>query len=165
MIGAVSHRAGNACVNVLAAMDGKEPVAQLSRLAMRIKYQTAQRLVREALDAAATRQGISREELEELTVPSFGLGPDGRRVEHLGEYSLELNAAGDLTCTSGEGKPLKGLPEILKREFAESVKELKDTAKEIGTLRSAHRVRLERLLLSGRAIPLETWRTAYIDHP
>lgn len=165
MIGAVSHKSGNACVNVLAAMDGKEPVAQLSRLAMRIKYQTAQRLVQQALEAAAVRQGISRDELQEISVPTCGLDHDGRRVEQLCEYSLELNSAGELVCKSAEGKILKSLPDVLKREFAPAIKELKDVAKEIAALRSAHRVRIERLLLSGRAIPLETWRSAYIDHP
>ncbi len=164
-IGPVSQRAGNACVGVLAAMSGPEAVAQLARLALRIKYQTAQRLVQEALEEAAKRQGLSREELEEITVPTFGLDGSGSREERCGEHVLVLTARGDVTCRGADGANLKGMPEVVKRDFAAELKELKQAAKEIAPLRQAHRVRLERLLLTGRAIPIETWRTAYLDHP
>ena len=97
-VGPVSQRAGNACVGVLAAMSGPEAVAQLARLALRIKYQTAQRLVQEALEEAAKRQGLSREELEEITVPTFGLDGSGSREERCGEHVLVLTARGDVTC-------------------------------------------------------------------
>ena len=33
LLGAVSQKVGNACVNVLAELPGREPVSQLSRLA------------------------------------------------------------------------------------------------------------------------------------
>lgn len=164
-IGAVSQRSGNAGIGVLAAMAGPEAVAQLARLAMRIKYQTAHRLVQEALEEAARRQGLSREELEEITVPSFGMDAGGRRVQHCGEYALVLNAEGELTCECADGKVLKSIPEAVQRDFAADLKQLKQSAREIAPLRQAHRVRLERLLLTGRAIPLETWRSAYIGHP
>jgi len=164
-IGPVSQRSGNAGVGVLAAMGGPEAVAQLARLAVRVKYQTAQRLVQEALEEAARRQGLSREELEEITVPVFGLDSGGRRAERCGEHVLVLTASGELTCENADGTPRKSVPEAVKRDFAAELKELKQAAKEIGVLRQAHRIRLERLLLTGRAIPLETWRPAYIDHP
>jgi hypothetical protein len=164
-VGAVSQKSGNACVGVLAAMGGPDAVAQLARLAVRIRYHTARRLVEEALAAAAERQGMSREELEEITVPSFGLDADGRRVERLGEFTLELTSDGELRCTGSDGKPRKSIPDAVKRGFADDLKDLKDAAKEIGAMRGAHRARVERLLLTGRAVPLETWRSAYIDHP
>ena len=44
MIGAVSHRVGNACVNSLAALPGLDAVSQISRLAARVKYDVARRL-------------------------------------------------------------------------------------------------------------------------
>jgi len=164
-VGAVSQRSGNAVIGVLAAMGGNAAVAQLARLALRVKYQTAQRLVQEALEEAAGRQGLSREELEEITVPSFGLDAGGRREELCGEYVLALTAGGDLTCRSTDGKTLKSVPEAVKRDFAGELKELKQAAKEMAPLLQAHRVRLERLLMTERAIPLETWRSAYLDHP
>ena len=56
MLGAVSQKVGNACVNVLAELPGLEPVSQLSRLAQRVKYDTAQRLIEEALTARPPRR-------------------------------------------------------------------------------------------------------------
>jgi Domain of unknown function (DUF4132) len=164
-LGAVSQRSGNASVGVLAAMGGPESVAQLARLALRIRYHTARRLVQEALEEAARRQGLSREELEEITVPTFGLDGAGRRVERCGECFLVLNAGGELTYERADGAALKSPPEAVKRDFAEDLKEMKQAAKEMAPLLQAHRVRLERLLLTERAIPLETWRSAYVDHP
>jgi hypothetical protein len=165
MLGAVSQKAGNACVNVLGAMQSRDAVAQLARLAVRIKYHTAQRLVEEALNDAAQRQGISRDELAEITVPDFGLDSEGRRKEHLGDCYVELSASGELTYEDAAGKRLKAAPEAAKRDFAEELNQLKQAGKEIAVMRSAHRTRIERLLLSQRAIPVDTWRTAYVGHP
>ena len=165
MIGAAAQRPGNACIQVLASMQGMEPVSQLARLALRVRYETARRLVSEALEAAAQRQGVSREELEEITVPAFGLDADGQRVEALGECAAKLTAEGLLTWRASDGKPLKGPPEAVKRDFAEDLKDLKQAAKEIERMRSAHRLRIEWLLLSQREIPVERWRSSYLDHP
>ena len=41
MLGAVSQKVGNACVNVLAELPGLAPVSQLSSLAQRVRYDTA----------------------------------------------------------------------------------------------------------------------------
>jgi hypothetical protein len=165
MLGAVSQKSGNACVKVLAAMDGMDAVSQLSRLSMRVKYQTAQRLVQESLDEAAARQGISRDELAEITVPSFDLDQDGLRRDHLGDAYAVLTATGGLSFEDPSGRPLKTVPASTKRDFADELKALKQTAKEIGVMASAHRLRIERLLLTQREIPMDTWRNAYIDHP
>lgn len=77
-LGAVSQKVGNACVNVLAELPGSEPVAQLSRLSQRVKYDTAQRLIEKALTRAAGNAGVSREQVEELSVPIAGSNPMAR---------------------------------------------------------------------------------------
>jgi hypothetical protein len=69
-IGAVSQRVGNACVNVLAMMPGLAAVSELSRLAVRVKYDVAQRLIEKALAEAALANGVSRDDLEAMSVPA-----------------------------------------------------------------------------------------------
>src|SRR6185436_15117359 len=91
MLGAVSQKVGNACVNVLAELPGREPVSQLSRLARRVRYDTAQRLIEEALARAAGKAGISREQLEEMNVSTCGLGPDGNLRKQFGEYAVDIS--------------------------------------------------------------------------
>lgn len=117
-IGAVSQKAGNACVNVLAAIGTEDAVAQLSRLARRVRYDTAQRLIEEALNEAAAKAGLTREELEERTVPDVDETDDSPKAR-----------------------------------------------KERAALLSSHTIRVERLMLTQRAIPYERWRECYLFQP
>ena len=105
-LGAVSQKVGNACVNVLAELPGLEPVSQLSLLSQHVKYDTAQRLIEKALGRAAERAGVSREQIEEMSIPDCGLGPDGtanrtlrrllgeplHRRNHFGSPAVERSA-------------------------------------------------------------------------
>ena len=103
-IGAVSHRVGNACVNALAAMPGLDAVTQISRLAMRVKYDVARRLIEKALAEAAERNHVGRDDLEAMSVPSFGLNKAGVRIEVLGSLRSEI----------GGGRRRRG-PELVAR--------------------------------------------------
>jgi hypothetical protein len=89
-IGAVSHRVGNACVNALATMPGLDAVTQISRLGMRVKYDVARRLIEKALAEAAERNHVGRDDLEAMSVPSFGLNGTGVRIEVLGSCEARL---------------------------------------------------------------------------
>ena len=165
-VGPVCQKGGNAGVNALAAMGGEPALAQLTRLATRIRYATAQRLIAKALDQAAQRAGLSREELEERTVPDCGLDSQGRWTRRIGGYSAELDIRSPtLRFINADGKPLKSLPAALKADHADEVKQARAAAKEIAAMLAAHRLRIERLLLTGRRIPLAIWRQCYLDHP
>lgn len=72
-IGPRAVKVGNACVYALGAMPGTEGVAQLAILKVRVKFKTAQKGIEKALVATAERVGIPREELEEMSVPTYGL--------------------------------------------------------------------------------------------
>ena len=165
-VGAVSHRVGNACVNALAAMPGLEAVTQLSRLAARVKYDVARRLIEKALTQAAERNGVSREDLEAMSVPSFGLD-GGAREEIAGEFTARLaieNGSAALSW-SRDGKALRSVPAAVKSGHAAQAAELKKAAKELDAVLATQRIRLERLLLSPAACPFARWRTWYLDHP
>ncbi|MBZ5618693.1 MAG: DUF4132 domain-containing protein [Acidobacteriia bacterium] len=168
MLGAVSQKVGNACVNVLAELPGLEPVSQLSRLAQHVKYDTAQRLIEKALTRAAERAGVSRNQIEEMSVPDCGLGPDGTRSERFGDYSvrvsIEETTSAAVTWTDKQGKALKSVPAAVKEHHAGEWKDLQHTVKDMEKMLSAHRTRIERLLLSQRAISIEALRTCYLDH-
>jgi hypothetical protein len=68
--GAVCARVGNACIRVLTRLSGTESVAQLGRLATRVKYVAGLRLVEQGLADIAAQMGITPEELEEIAVPT-----------------------------------------------------------------------------------------------
>jgi hypothetical protein len=171
MIGAVSHRVGNACVNALAAMPGLDGVAQLSRLAARVKYDVARRLIEKAMNQAAERNQVSRDDLEAMAVPTFGLagasGAAGVRIERAGdcEARLTIGREGASLIWSREGKSLKSAPANVKEEHAELLKDLNRSVKEMDGQIAAQRSRLERQLISEGTCSIERWKPWYLDHP
>jgi Domain of unknown function (DUF4132) len=170
MIGAVSHRVGNACVNALAAMPGLDGVAQLSRLAARVKYDVARRLIEKAMNEAAERNQVSRDDLEAMAVPTFGLNVGdaaGVRVERVGdcEASLTIGREGASLTWSRQGKALKSAPASVKAAHAEVIQGLNRSLKELDGQISAQRSRLERQLISQGTCSFERWKPWYLDHP
>jgi hypothetical protein len=165
-LGPVAQKAGNACVNVLAHMPGNEPLGQLVRLGMRIKYQTAQRLIHRALEEAAERAGLSREELEEISVPDLGLDAQGARSESIAGYCAEFNIRQtSVAYRNPQGKVVSALPAAVRKEHSDAVKRIVAAAKDVDKMLLAQRLRIERLLMTERSISLETWRKHYLEHP
>jgi hypothetical protein len=169
MLGAVSQKVGNACVNVLAELPGLLPVSHLSRLSQRVKYDTAQRLIDKALTRAASRAGVSREQLEEMSVPDCGLGLDGTFTERLGDYyvrvSIEGTTSAGVAWSDAPGRVLKGVPASVKEHYGAEWKELQKSVKEMEKMLVAHRARIERLLLTQRTVSINTLTTCYLEQP
>jgi hypothetical protein len=168
-IGAVSHKVGNACVNVLAAIPGLNAVGQLSRLRARVKYSTAKRLVEKALDEAAKGAGLTRHDLEDIAVPTFDLDVPGVLRRETGEYTAELAIVGSvqlaLSWRSAKGKASKSIPAAVKRSHSEVLKTLRRTAKDAEQMLRAQRLRLEKIFLSEHSARYEDWRKRTVEHP
>ncbi len=166
-IGAVSHRVGNACVNALATMPGLDAVTQISRLGMRVKYDVARRLIEKALTEAAERNHVGRDDLEAMSVPSYGLNAAGVRIEIVGscEARLAIEDGEAVLSWSREGTPLKAPPAEVKTNHAAALAGLKKSAKELDAVLSTQRLRLERQLLSQSSCLFERWKDWYLNHP
>ncbi|HET9987164.1 MAG TPA: DUF4132 domain-containing protein, partial [Kofleriaceae bacterium] len=169
-VGALSTRAGNACIYVLSQLPGLRAVAQLSRLGTRLRYKQAIALVDKAKLECAKRAGMEPIDLEELALPTFGLDVTGRARIAVGDYTAELAIAGpngdEVTLTwFGGAKKLKSAPAALKTTHAEELKELKTTHKELAALVPTLRYRLERWMIEPREWTLADLRTRYLDHP
>ena len=169
MIGAVSQKVGFAGVQALGAMDCAESVAQMSRLRAKVKYTVALKLIEKSLAQAAERSGVSREELEDISVDGYGLDDQGARTFAVGDASarLQLVAGGGVLVSwwSAEGKLLKSPPTHVKKAFSKEVRALAPMAKEIEQAYAAQRFRLESSFLMPRLIPSRHWRQYYVEHP
>lgn len=167
-IGLRSTRVGNACLYALGVMPGLEPVAQLARLQLRVKARQGQQAIGKAFEAAARRANLPREELEEVTVPDYGLDASGRLRETFGDFTAEAaltgNGLSNWRWITPEGKAQKSVPAAVKGEFAEAWKALKNTGDEIEKMLSAQRDRLDRLMRLERNWPLSVWRERYHAH-
>jgi len=159
---------GNACVTALGETPGLEAVGQLAILKTRVKFGTAQKEIEKALKKAAEREGIAREELEEMAVPAYGLTEVGLLREELGEFTAELiveTGKPQIRWIKPDGKPQKSVPAAIKKDFAEDLKELKQSAKDIEKMLPAQAARIEQAYLQLKQWDYPVWRERYLDHP
>lgn len=166
-VGPRSAKVAGACVYALKSMPDLHGVAQLERVRLTAKQPTYVRGIEQALDEAATSAGLTREDLEELTVPIFDL-VDGRVRVPIGSSVAELQVAGSdvrIHWCDASGRPRKSAPTEVQREHKAELKELKRQRDDLARMLAAQRDRLERLPLASRAWTLSRWRERYLDHP
>ncbi|MGK7906955.1 MAG: DUF4132 domain-containing protein [Synechococcus sp.] len=168
-IGPRCIKLGNACVWALGQMPTREAIAQLALLKVKVKFGTAQKGIEKALTAAAEREELPREEIEELAVPSYGLAEVGIRREPLGDFTAELVVTGTsstmLRWIKPDGKLQKSVPKAVKDHYADALKELKLAAQDIQKMLPAQRDRIESLYLQQKTWDFATWQQRYLNHP
>ncbi|MFE0462221.1 DUF4132 domain-containing protein [Kitasatospora sp. NPDC058965] len=167
-LGPRNPKVANAAVTALARTDGEPALAELARLAARVTYKGTLKLIDTALRTRAEALGLSREEVEELAVPTYGLTEVGRAEQLLGECTAVLEVRGGkavLSWRNAAGKAARTVPAAVRRDHAEELKELKAAAKDIDRMLSAQSERLDRQFLARRSWTYRVWRERYLDHP
>lgn len=143
-------KVGNACFWALGNMPGSEGVAQLSILKIRIKTNTAQKLIASALEVAAGRLGMTAEEIEEMSVPTYGLEEVGLRRDEFDEICSGLRVNGsevEQVWTRKDARRLASVPKAVKEKYPEELKEIAQAVKDIRKMLPAQRDRLDNLFL------------------
>ncbi len=167
--GARSSKVGNACISALMLTSGREAIAQLTRLKARVKGHAHQEMIHKALSAIAAAQGVSPDELEELSVPTFDLNEMGSRHEQVGDTIATITIMGtqkvQLTWIDRDGKAQATIPTHVKRDHPSEVSKLKATVQDMTQALSVQRTRLEGLFLRDVEWTLPRWRECYVDHP
>ena len=167
--GARAPKVGNAALWALGNMPSVDAVGQLAVLGARLKGKSVKKQVAKALHAAAAREGVSVEDIEELGVPTHDLREVGRTVVSFGDHRAELEIVDTATVRlrwrDGSGKSRTSAPAAVKREFPEQVKQLRASVKDITALLRARRDRLEISYRSEDRWTYTNWRTRYLDHP
>jgi Domain of unknown function (DUF4132) len=162
-------RLGNACVWALGAMPDAGGVGQLAMLRARAKFGAAQKGIEKALDTAAGQAGMPLQEIEEISVPTYGLQEVGVRREQLGRFGVELVVTGtsttELRWIKPDGKRQKSVPKAVKEHSAEQLKEIKSTATDMRKMLPAQRDRIENLYLEQMSWNYSAWHERYLDHP
>ena len=168
-IGPRAPKIGNACLHALAHIDDLAAVAQLSRLKTQLKHASARKQLNKALERAAENAGISPDDLEEIAVPTCGMGPVGQYRQTVGQYTALLCAwqtrKPSLVWLKPDGKTQKSVPAAIKNTFAAEIKQVKQVAKQIEKLLPPQRDRIEQFYLRQRSHRFGVWRQRYLDHP
>jgi hypothetical protein len=159
---------GNACFWALGNMPGSEGVAQLSILKIKVKTNTAQKLIANALETAARRIGMTAEEIEEMSVPTYGLEEVGLRRDDFDDVVSKLKVNGseaEQTWIRKDGKRLSSAPRTIKERCSEELKEITQAIKDIRKMLPAQRDRMDNLFLLQRKWTYASWLARYINHP
>jgi Domain of unknown function (DUF4132) len=158
-----SIKVANAAIRQLGEIANDAAVAALVRLKPRIKHKTIGKQLERALEQTATAAGLTKGQLLERQVPTFGLDPNGRKEVELGSATAVVERD-QLTWISG-GKPVKSVPKTAKEEHADELRRLREEQREIKKVLAVERLRVESLLAEERTWELEEWRRLYLDHP
>lgn len=157
---------GNACVSSLSAMTNVAAVGQLAVLKAKIKFGTAQKEIEKAFVAAANRAGLSRDDIEEIGLPEYGLEDVGvarcvfdeyRAIVHVTHHQATISWFNDAT-------PLKSLPAVIKKSHPDDLKELQGTIKDLNAILPALRDRIENTYLNPKSWPIQLWQQRYLNH-
>jgi hypothetical protein len=71
----------------------------------------------------------------------------------------------ELRWFDAQGKQLKSVPAAVKTENAEAIKELQADLKDVQSMLTAQRDRIDSLFLEQKSWPVQIWRERYLDHP
>lgn len=168
-VGPRAVRVGNACIFALSKMPGRDGLYQLAVLKVRIKYRSALKIMGDALQKASEREGITIAEMEEMGVPSYGLNNVGYGEEEMGAFTAITIVNGfkniEFTWRKADGKTQKTVPASVKNDFATELKELRGAHKDIKSMLSVQKDRIEQLLLKKQFWEFPVWKERYLDHP
>ena len=168
-VGARSQKLGNACLLTLGAMAPAEgAVSELVRLKRKIKYASTREAIEKRLEEAADRCGESVDDLEQRSLPDFGLALSGETVVRYGEVaaSVKLDAEGvSLGWIGSDGKPRKSVPVAARRDHGPDVADLKRLVRDASTALSGQTAYLEASYLEDRSMPVDVWEERFLRHP
>ncbi len=166
--GARCVKLGNACVYALGAIPSEDAIGQLAILNVKINIGSARKQIDKALTIAADRLNVPRDEIEEMAVPAYGLSDVGVLRKSLGDFTADLRITGtnstELRWIRVNGKIQKSVPAAIKRDYADELKELKQSAKDVRKILPAQRDRIDNLYLQQRSWTYNTWAERYLNH-
>lgn len=168
-IGARSIKLGNACLLALEGMGANSiAVAELSRLSRDIKYASVRDQIAKRLNRVAEAAGVDVAELEDRSLPDFGLDQAGCLEEALEPYCATLRVTAletKLAWRSANGKELKTVPKKVRNDHPETLKSLKSKQKDMENARKSTVARLEASWVDGLDWDLDEWQKLFEHHP
>ena len=158
-------------VRALTYSPNLETLLLVDELSRKAKHEPVRTAAMRGLNDTEIRLGTTLEALMEQTVPDFGFDENMRRVFDYGtrKFTVTITVSLELQVIDEKGKKLKNLPVPGKRDeeaMASAVyEEFKKWKKQIKTVVTAQKKRLERVLLTGRRWELGTWMKVFVRNP
>lgn len=168
-VGARAPAVANAALYTLGQI-GAQGVVQLSKLRSKVKFKTGLKLIEKALTEAATRQGISADDLEELSVPKMGFNQNySKTVDWGSEYTASIMLTGSKKVeiqwfNKSNHQALKNIPSSIKTDYRTQFKELQKQLADIQDIITGQTKRFEDSYLAKRQWKFTDWQQRLIQH-
>lgn len=140
-------------------------------MSRKVKHKQVKKAAEKALDFAANQLGISRDALADRIVPSLGFDGSGQRTFDYGtrKFQVMLMPSLEIEVYDENGKKLKNLPKPAKSDdkgkAEQAYEEFKQMKKEMKTVASSQRQRMETALSTQREWCVDAWKQLFVDNP
>jgi hypothetical protein len=159
----------NGAVQALTLLPKSAGAPQLTALRRKMKSLGDQATVDKALSTLAANAGTSVANLEEQSVPDYGLDMSGYVELPAGNGSARIAITGAtssaLSWFNSKGLPAKSAPKPVDSKQKNEIAAAKTRAKDVGEALKSHASRLERLYLTQHSWPFDVWQQTYLSHP
>ena len=166
--GPISHSTGSAALQAFALLPIQEGVPRLMSLQNKVNNKTVLKSIEKYIKEAAKNGGLSADNIEEISIPNYGMSQVGVLVMNFGEVRATttfLSANKNETTWNNNGKAQASVPTAVGTEFVAELKAYKNTIKEIEQLLPSQRNRLENQYLAPVSWTYKDWFSLYISHP
>lgn len=164
--GDIDTKCGNACMAALSLMPLAQAITQISLMKNKFKKPSQIKQADKALKNAAKLAGMTESDLLEISVPDYGL-KSGEKIIKFGDKSVRVYVSktdAKMEWRSGE-KIVKSIPASVKSDFSAELKLLKANVKEMSSVLSSEKLRLESLLKLPKDWDYKIWSERYLNHP
>jgi hypothetical protein len=166
--GPLAQTTGAAALQAFALMPTQEGVPRLMSLKNKIDNKTILKSIEKYIKEAAKNGGLSADNIEEISIPNYGMEEVGVLKMAFGTLSattiFKPNGKNE-TIWDNNGKNQASVPAIVKTDFAKELKQLKSTIKEVEQLLPSQRNRIENQYLAPVSWTYKDWFSLYILHP
>ena len=158
-------------VKALALNGSQTALLTVDGISRKFKFKQVKSAAGEALEYAATELGISKEELADKIVPDLGFDEECKRTFDYGERSfvVYLTPSLELEVFDDNGKKLKNVPAPGKKDDPELAKAAHESfklmKKQMKTVITNQKQRLEMALSSERQWSVEKWKELFVKNP
>ncbi len=168
-VGPWAVKVAHSCVYALTNTPCPDGASELARLKLKVTNSPTLKLIDKGLMMSAARLNIPQEDIEDLSVPTYGFDPDGKRLELFGDCHAiaTITPLGQVTVEwfAVNGKPVKAVPAAIRQNFPEELKQFKSDVAAAEKMISAQKIRFDRFYVPERTWNADNWRERILLHP
>jgi Domain of unknown function (DUF4132) len=164
-IGGLLPSVGSASMYALANLPNQKGVSYLTKYNQKISNLTIKKSIDKHLKEIALKSGKTPYEIEEESLPTFGLDNSHSGTSVFGDYKAAFNIISNTkiqtTWYDTQGKMFKSAPNIIKEQFPKELKDFTAKTKSIQEQLSFQAKRIEEIYLLDRQWQYDNWSAIY----